>query len=221
MSNLRRLLHKAERQEKQHKTAQIVADQKAKRDIEIAANRANLKQLDKQIAAAQKALAAKVAARKDNEAKRGAAVIARVKRGGKAVEQLITALAENPDERMSKANVAGKGRYYRPVPANIVGQGYYYRRRKRPYRRKGKTIFQLMYQDRRRSARRRVYDRAYRSAYPEMDIEAEAVLAKFENLSRKRNSSDRSSGSDRSTPEMSPPRVAIKFEDLGNLLTYL
>jgi len=55
----------------------------------------------------------------------------------------------------------------------------------------------------------------------EVDGDEEAILAKFERLERKRSAQDRSgNNSDRSTPDRSPPRLAIKLEDLGSLLSY-
>ena len=210
MSHLQKLIREANKADQTYKDKQRSADAAVKRKAAIAEARQQDAKLSKQIKAAQKALKVKVEQRLRKEATEGLAVKSAVKRGGRAVEQLLAAL-----DQSTKADVVGKGRYYKP---------YYQKRRKRPYKRKGKmSIMQRMYYDKRRQARRSVYDRAYRMMYPEMEIEPdeEAIIAKFERLERKRSAQDRSgNNSDRSSPETSPPRLAIKLEDLGSLLTY-
>ena len=201
MSHLQKLLRESFKADKDFKSKQRQADAAAKRRAEIAAFRQQDAAETKLIKAAQKALKAKQEVRKRKEATQGVAVTSRVKRGGKAVEQLLAALSTAPEERMSKEITGGNGRYYK--------------RRRRPYNRKGKkTVFQKMYYDRRRKQRRSIYDEVYRKVYPAMEVEPEELLAKFEAISKKR------SASSRSTPDTSPPRLAIKIEDLGALLTY-
>jgi hypothetical protein len=206
MSHLQKLIRAANKAEQTFNKKQRDADAAAKRKAAIAEARQQAADLSKEIKAATKALKKKVEARKRKEAIGGAGVIAAVRRGGRGVDQLLAALESAPEQRMSKESVVGKGRYYR---------SYYYKRRKRPYRRKGKiSVMQRKFYDTRKQARRSVYERAYRLAYPEMEVEPEELLAKFDAISKKR------SASSRSTPETSPPRLAIKLEDLGSLLTY-
>ena len=217
MSHLDKLIREANKADQTFRDKQRAADAAAKRKAAIAEARAFNAELNKEIKALDKALAKQARAKQRKQAQEGQGVKARIERGGRAVEQLKEALKQAPD-------VVGKGRYYRPVPANIIGKGYYYKRRKRPYKRKGKmSIMQRKYYDLRRKARRSVYERAYRLANPLMDIDSdsETIIAKFERLERKRSAQDRSgTNSDRSTPDRSPPRLAIKLEDLGSLLTY-
>lgn len=205
MSHLQKLIREANKADKDFKDKQRKADSAAKRKAEIAAFRRQDAADTKEIRALRKVLKEKQEARKRREAISGAGVISRVERGGKAVEQLVAALTQNPEERMSKEQIGGKGSYFRR----------YIRRRKRPYVRKGKkSILQKMYYDRKRRQRRSLYDEVYKRVYPAMEMEPEELLAKFDAISKKRTASSRS------TPDTSPPRLAIKVEDLGALLTY-
>lgn len=211
MKFVNKLLKKAEKRDSDYKKKQVAEDRAAvaRTEARIASK---VKKAMKHIDAYKKEREDIASAIKQQQG--GVALSSLLARGGRGSKMLQAAREEQfvpivmppkkSIEEVLKGTSVGKELF--------GGNGYYYRRRKRPFVKKGRSSLK----------RRRYRWGVYKAAYDKLNSPLEEMppveedLAMFPLFSRKRAMSSRSTPD--ISPAISPPRLAIKLEDLGSLL---